>query len=104
MIFRVVAAHTLVTIALTASIAGAQQPAAPAIPALTCVKPELPGAFADSRRLDRFNKEGKTYGDCIKKYVDETKAISDAAIEAGNKAIKDYNAFAAEVEEKAAKK
>jgi hypothetical protein len=76
----------------------------PAVPAPTCVKPEFPGAFADSRRFERFNKEGKTYSDCIKKYVDETKILSDAIIEAGNKAVKEYNAFAAEVEERQAAK
>ena len=70
----------------------------------TCVKPDLPGAFADSRRFERFNKEGKVYGECIKKYVEETKAFSDAYLEAGNKAIKDYNAFVAEVDERAAAK
>ena len=74
------------------------------MPATTCVKPDLPGAFADSRRFERFNKEGKAYSDCIKKYVDETKALSDATIEAGNKAIKEYNAFVAEVDERAAAK
>ncbi len=103
MTFHTAAALTLAAIALTASIAGAQQPAAsamPTVPASTCVKPDLPGAFADSRRFERFNKEGKAYSDCIKKYVDETKGLSDALIEAGNKAINEYNAFAKEVEER----
>ena len=103
MMFRIAVAHTLAAIAFTASIASAQQPvapAAPAVPAMTCVKPDLPNALADSRRLERFNKEGKAYSDCIKKYVEETKAVSDAMIEAGNKAINEYNAFAAEVAER----
>ena len=107
MISRTTAVFTLAAIAFVASLADAQQPAAPAVPAVpapTCVKPELPGAFADSRRFERFNKEGKVYGECIKKYVDETKAFSDAYLEAGNKAIKDYNAFVAEVDERAAAK
>ena len=76
MISRTFAVPALAVLAFIASIAGAQQPAAtamPAVPASTCVKPEFPGPFADSRRIDRFNKEYKTYADCIKKYVDETK-------------------------------
>ena len=107
MIYRTTADFTLAAIAYAASIADAQQPAAPpmpAVPAPTCVKPELPGAFADSRRFERFNKEGKVYGECIKKYVEETKVFSDAYLEAGNKAIKEYNAFVAEVDERAAAK
>ena len=105
MTFRTAAAPTLAAIAFTASIAGAQQPAAPAMPAMpapTCVKPEFPGAFADTRRFDRFNKEYKAYAECIKKYVDETKVLSDAIIEAGNKAIKEYNAFNEELAERQA--
>jgi hypothetical protein len=97
----------LVALAFGASIASAQQPAAPTmptVPAPTCVKPEFPGAFADTRRFDRFNKEYKAYAECIKKYVDETKVLSDAIIEAGNKAIKEYNAFNEELTERQAAK
>jgi hypothetical protein len=107
MMFRTTAVPILAAIAFTASIAGGQQPAAPAMPAIpqhTCVKPEFPGAFADSRRFDRFNKEYKAYSDCIKKYVDETKVLSDAIVEAGNNAIKEYNAFSAELAERQAAK
>ena len=107
MMFRTAAAPTLAAIAFVASIAGAQQaaaPAMPAVPAPTCVKPDFPGAFADSRRFDRFNKEYKAYSDCIKKYVDETKALSEAIVEAGNKAIKEYNAFNEELAERQAAK
>lgn len=107
MISRVTAACPLMAFVFTASLAVAQQPAAPPTPAApqnTCVKPEFPGAFADSRRFDRFNKEYKVYSDCIKKYVDETKAIADAAVEAGNKAIKEFNEFSAELAERQAAK
>src|SRR5450631_76089 len=108
MMFRTAAAASiLAAIAFTTSIAGAQQPAAsamPAVPAPTCVKPEFPGAFADSRRFDRFNKEYKTYGECIKKFTDETKALSDAIVEAGNKAIKEFNTFSQELAERQAAK
>jgi hypothetical protein len=107
MTFRTAAATTLAAIAFMASTAGAQQPDAPAMPAMpapTCVKPEFPGALADSRRFDRFNKEYKTYAACIKKYVDDTKVLSDAIIDAGNKAIKDFNTFSEELAERQAAK
>jgi hypothetical protein len=95
----------LVALAFGASIASAQQPAAPVMPTVPqpdCVKPEFPGAFADGRRFDRFNKEYKAYAACIKKYVDDTKVLTDAIVEAGNKAIKDFNTFNAELEERQA--
>ena len=100
---RLCLAPSAVAVALFAANVFAQTPAAapapmPAVPQSTCVQPEFPGAFADSRRFERFNKEYKTYADCIKKYIDETKVISDAAIEAGNKAIKEFNTFSAELE------
>ena len=105
--FRTAAVPTLATIAFMASVAGAQQPAAPAMPAVpqhTCVKPEFPAAFADSRRFDRFNKEYKAYAECIKKYVADTKAVADAIVEAGNNAIKEYNTFNEELAERQAAK
>jgi hypothetical protein len=105
MMFRTAVVPTLAAIAFMASVAGAQQPAAPAMPAMpapTCAKPEFPGAFADSRRFDRFNKEYKAYAACIKQYVDETKVLADAIVEAGNKAIKEYNTFNEELAERQA--
>jgi len=93
--------------ALMAVSAFAQQsapdPAAAATTTVTvappnCVKPEFPGPFSDQRRFDRFNKDSKAYADCIKKYIAETKAVSDVYIEAGNNAIKEFNAFIADVD------
>jgi hypothetical protein len=92
--------------ALMAVGAFAQKPADPApagtsaitVPPSNCAKPEFPGPFSDQRRFDRFNKDSKGYADCIKKYVAETKAVSDANIEAGNNAIKEFNDFIAEVD------
>jgi hypothetical protein len=107
MISCVTVASPLMAFVLGASIATAQQPVAPAVPAVpqhTCVKPEFPGALADSRRFDRFNKEYKAYAECIKKYVDETKVLSDAIVEAGNKAIKEFNTFSEELAERQAAK
>jgi hypothetical protein len=97
----------LVALAFGTSIASAQQPAAPVMPTVpqpACVKPEFPGAFADGRRFDRFNKEYKAYAECIKKFVDETKTVSEAVVEAGNKAIKEFNTFNEELAERQAAK
>ena len=81
----------------------ATEPVATGAPAITiappsCVKPEFPGPFSEQRRFDRFNKDSKAYADCIKKYIAETKAVSDVYIEAGNNAIKEFNAFIADVD------
>ncbi len=96
---------TAIAAALMVASAFAQQPAPEAASASTvtvapptCVKPEFPGPFSDQRRFDRFNKESKSYADCIKKYIAETKAVSDANIAAGNAAIKDFNAYIEEVD------
>jgi hypothetical protein len=96
MIPRTAAVFMLAAFALGGSLARAQQPEGPAMPTVppsTCVKPEFPGPFPDQRRFDRFNKEYKAYADCTKKYVADTKAVSDAYFEAGNKAVKEFNAF-----------
>ena len=71
-------------------------PAGVAIPPPTCVKPDYPQKFADQRRFDRFNKESKAYTDCVTKYVDEMKAISDAAVASGKALIDEYNALTAD--------
>jgi hypothetical protein len=68
----------------------------PPIPPPTCVKPEYPQKFADQRRFDRFNKESKAYTDCVTKYTDDMKALSDAAIARGQALINEYNALTAD--------
>jgi hypothetical protein len=93
---------TVIAASLTAISVFAQQPEpapnVPPVPPPTCTKPDFPGPFSDQRRFDRFNKDSKGYADCIKKYVAETKAVSDAYIEAGNSAIKQFNDFIADVD------
>ena len=90
--------HILLTAALAAP-AYAQQPAPamPVVPPHTCVKPELPGIQAPQNRINAFNSKFKAYGDCIKKNMSNTKALSDASIAAANSAINEYNQFAIEV-------
>lgn len=94
----------------SAGLCLAQTPAAPAtgpntpvtmpeVPKATCVKPELPRAFADSRRLDRFNKDYHAYGDCVKKYIDDTNALATATLASGKSVLDEFNAFNAELKE-----
>ncbi|HEY8623692.1 MAG TPA: hypothetical protein VIM74_07475, partial [Casimicrobiaceae bacterium] len=69
----------------------------PAIPPHDCVKPEYPGKLASSTRFTTFNKDYTAYGECMKKYVDETKKILNAAVAAVNGAVDEFNKFAAEI-------
>jgi hypothetical protein len=94
--------RTLFAIALAASAisANAQEPtpvAMPTVPAHNCVKPELPGTNPSQNMLKRFTETFKVYDQCIKKYIDSTKALADAATEAGNKAITEYNKLAEQI-------
>src|SRR5215472_9176372 len=50
-------------------------------PAPTCVAPKYPGKSRTDKEVESFNNEFKEYGDCMKKYVDEARATSTAAIE-----------------------
>jgi hypothetical protein len=69
----------------------------PAIPSHNCVKPEFPGKLGSSARIAAFNKQYAAYGACIKKYVDDTKTVVNAAVAAGNGAVEEFNQFAAEI-------
>ena len=52
------------------------------------------------RAVEAFNRDYKTYGECIKKYVEDTKAWVKVAADAGNKAIDEYNKYAEEIKQK----
>ena len=82
----------------------AQQPAAaptPDAPAMKCEKPgNPPGAamMADQSIRRRYEREVKTYGDCVKAYVAErqtaAKTLQESAkahADAGNAAVNEYN-------------
>lgn len=85
--------------------APAPAPAAPSaaaasVPPLKCEAPTLPGrSLLDDVSIRRkFDRDLKTYGDCMKAYVAERKTSADslnaqaqANIEAGNKAVTEYN-------------
>ena len=66
----------------------------------TCVKPEYPGRPASEARVTAFNRDFKAYGECVKKYVDQNKAIADAATASANRAIDEYNTYTAEIKAK----
>ena len=94
---RILLAIALASIALAAN---AQEPTPvsfPSVPPNTCAKPELPGANATRSIMDKFNNGYKAYGECIKKYIEGAKALSDAAIAAGNAAVVEYNKLAEEI-------
>lgn len=101
MLVRPLFAVCLAALALGAA-AQSQPPAAgaPAVAAHTCAKPEYPGRLASDTRMKSFNREFKTYGDCIRKYVDDNRAIAEAATAAGNRAVDEYNGYASEIKAK----
>lgn len=106
---RLFVATVLTTLVAGAMPAVAQQPAPvvmPAVPPHNCVKPELPGRLAmeQPKVMNAFNRETKAYRECIQKYVDDTKALTAAAVAAGNAAVDDFNKLNAEIKAEADKK
>jgi hypothetical protein len=96
MISRLFCAASLAVVA-----AGAHAQAAPAstpnIPPHKCVKPEYPGKLASPQKFNAFNKDFTAYSECMKKYVDDTKLILNAAATAVNGAVDEFNKFAADI-------
>jgi len=86
---------------LAVAAAGAYaQPApvtTPNIPPHKCVKPEYPGKLASAQKFNAFNKDYTAYGECMKKYIDDTKLILNAAATAVNGAVEEFNKFAADI-------
>ena len=81
-----------VLLALSASPALAQGAAASKN---TCARPEdYPGRLASDTRRKAWQKSMDEYGNCIKKYAADQRAIADAAVKAGNDAVEEYNAVA----------
>jgi len=87
---------------VVALAAGAQQAAAPAeIPKHSCNAPTLPGSkmMEEATVRRRFENDMKMYGTCMKAYVAERQAAAmslqnqaRAQADAGNEAVKEYNA------------
>jgi len=69
----------------------------PAVPPHNCVKPETVGSLASQNQIRAFNKGYKAYSECIKKYVEDAKTLSNTALAQGNKAVDEFNALSAEI-------
>jgi hypothetical protein len=66
----------------------------PEVPKPKCEpKPEYPGRLAMSTESRRrlFERELKTFKECMQAYIDQRKAAAGAEAAAGNAAIEEYN-------------
>jgi len=79
--------------AVIASVAGAQTPAAaPAADASQCTKPDPhPGRLAPAEKMRGWNKEVQGWQECMKKYIGELQAKADVAVKSANAAVADSN-------------
>jgi hypothetical protein len=105
-IIRVLAGAALVGFT---AVAMAQQSPAPAAassapaPRHTCTKPgEYPGNLASDNQKRSWQKGYVDYVDCLKKFIDEQRALAEPHVKASNDAINEYNdgvkAYNAQVE------
>jgi hypothetical protein len=91
--------HRCVLIAglLAASVATAQQAPAPAggdavPPKHSCTKPgDYPGSLASENQRRAWQKDYIGYTDCLKKFINDQKAIAEPHVKAYNAAIEEYN-------------
>jgi len=93
-----VAASLAASLAVAAGAHAQAAPATtPAIPPHNCVKPVYPGKLASAQKFTAFNKDFTAYGECMKKYIDDTKLIMNAAATAVNGAVEEFNKYAADI-------
>lgn len=88
----------LVAAAAFAGVALAQAPApAPAagdasVTKPNCPKPgDVPGALASDGQRRAWQKDYTTWGDCMKKFINDQRAMAEPYNKASNAAIDDYN-------------
>jgi hypothetical protein len=83
------------------------------VPPMKCEKPRMPGErmMEDRTIRNRFERDMKAYGDCVKAYVAERQATAvahqqaiKAHTDAANTAVGDYNALLKSMNEAAAAK
>jgi len=101
-----------IALAMGATAALAQAPAAPAAPAVPATpaapdvspakcepKPAYPGlkALQDERKRETFQKDLKSYQDCIRTYVGDRKAAVDANNAAMRAAVEEHNAIMSKI-------
>ena len=84
--------------ALAATAALAQQPAAPAttpaapLPKHSCAKPgDFPGGLASENQRRNWQRGYVEYTDCLKKCINDQQALADPHVKASNDAINEYN-------------
>jgi hypothetical protein len=78
------------------------------VPPHNCVAPKFPSkpetvqlrGDAYNKVIEAFNASYRTYGECIKKYVEDTKVWVKEVADSGNKAIDEYNKYTADLKEK----
>jgi hypothetical protein len=61
------------------------------------VQPVYPGKNAADAKIKDFNATNKAYGDCIRKYIETMRTLSNNAVQSGNDAVAEYNKFTEEV-------
>lgn len=93
--------------ALSAPIAGyaegeapAAQPSEPAPAPPACVKPDTSVSVSKKEDAEAFNLKTSTYRNCIQAYLSAQKADAEQHAAAANAAIRDFNAFSAELNAK----
>jgi hypothetical protein len=62
-------------------------------PKHNCAKPENPGKMASETRMKGFQKEVNDFRDCVNKFAQEQRTLSETHMTAGNKAIEEFNTF-----------
>ena len=102
---------SLAAVALLLAGAGAATAQTTDVPAMKCEpKPNLPGErmMEEPTVRRRFERDMKTYGDCVKAYVAERQAAAKsyqeaakAQIDVANSAVVEYNAFVKQMNEAA---
>jgi hypothetical protein len=101
----VVAAPALAQTTAPAAAAPENSPTTFSVQQHHCVAPQYPSkertdhlkADAYNKTIETFNREYTAYGDCVKKYIEDNKALIKATTEATNKAIEEYNKYNAEI-------
>ena len=105
--------HALLLAAALLAAAGGASAQPTDIPPIKCDKPQLPGSkmMEDRGIRNRFERDMKAHGDCVKGYVAERQAAAKvheeamkAQAAAANTAVIDYNAFVKQTNDAAAGK
>jgi hypothetical protein len=64
------------------------------LPKHSCKQPDRPGQFSTENEQRVFIKAVDTYRDCLMAFRSEMNEKAKASVEAGNKAVEEFNAFA----------